>query len=246
VGPGSRTVVVRPTRRTVIVQPSPIIVNPYSSAFISTYSPFSSAAFVTTSPFFSPAFITPGFGFYNPTCFFSTFGVSRFSTFGFAGTFGRFSIGGTFGTFRHNDFDNTTIITTPFFNQQPNPPIVDLPEVENRGVDALRTPPFTLNPSLNDPVPTVYSPEEDPDVVIEAAGDDLRIRWTGETDDVAWVDFILGDLVKDPLAHKRLDSMPFAVYFKAPRRLSYVGVTVHFMDGYETTTWVPYPLPQRG
>lgn len=256
-GPGSPPrVIVRPRTPTVIIQPSPIVVNPFSSAVIATTPPFSSAAFITTSPFSSAVFITtsPFFGasrfsLFSPFVCTPTFGFfpSRFSTFSIGGTFGRFGFGATFGNVGFNDFHQTTIITTPFFTQRPLAPLVDLPEQEplivernDAQVDALKTP---LEPPA--PVPTVYTPAEDPNVTIEAEGDDLRLRWTGETDDVVWVDFVLGDTLKDALDRKRLDTMPFAVYFKAPRRLAYIGVIVHFTDGSETETWVPYPLPQK-
>jgi hypothetical protein len=245
-GPGSPPrVIVRPRTPTVIIQPSPIVVNPFSSAVIATTNPFSSAAFITTSPFFgasrfslfSPFVCTPTFGFFP----------SRFSMFSIGGTFGRFGFGGTFGHWGYDNYNQTTIITTPFFTQRPLAPIVDLPEQEplivernDAQVDALKTP---LEPPA--PVPMVFTPAEDPNVTIEAEGDDLRLRWTGAIDDVAWVDFVLGDTLKDALDRKRLDTMPFAVYFKAPRRLAYIGVIVHFTDGSETETWVPYPLPQK-
>ncbi len=245
-GPGAPPrIIVRPRTPTVIVQPSPIVVNPFSSAVIATTNPFSSAAIVTTAPFF----VAPSFSLFTPFVCTPTFGFFpfRFSTFHFGGTFGRFGFGATFGNWGYDNYNQTTIITTPFFTQRPPAPIIDLPEpppliVERNDaqVDALRTP---LEPPA--PVPTIYTPVEDPNVIIEAEGDDLRLRWTGATDDVAWVDFILGDTLKDALDRKRLDTPPFAVYFKAPRRLSYIGVIVHFTDGSETETWVPYPLPSK-
>ncbi|MCS6862412.1 MAG: hypothetical protein NZT92_19080, partial [Abditibacteriales bacterium] len=195
----TRRVIVRPRTPIVVVQPRPIVVNPFSSAVVATTVPFSSAAFITTSPFF----VAPSFSLFTPfVCApVVSFFPSRFVTFHLSGTFGRFGFGATFGDFGFNDFDRQTIITTPFFTQRPLAPLVDLPEraplIAERNdarVDALRTP---LEPPA--PVPTLYTPPEDPNVTIEAAGDDLRLRWTGDPDEVAWVDFILGDALQDAL-----------------------------------------------
>lgn len=253
----SHCVIIRPRPRTVIIQPSPVIVNPFSSAVIATTNPCSSAVFITTVPFSSsvfittsPFFIAPHFSLFTPFVCTPTFGFFpfRLSTFHFGGTFGRFGFGATVGNFGFNDFNQTTILNTPFFTQRPPAPLVDLPEREplpiernDARADALKAP---LEPPAS--VPTIYTPAEDPNVTIEVEGDDLRLRWTGETDDVAWVEFILGDTLKDALDRKRLDTPPFAVYFKVPRRLSYIGIIVHFTDGSETETWMPYPLPDHG